>query len=109
MTNDLARNGGCTLAGPGRGDCAHFIGLPGESIPNQHDGADDTLDVYGKPNGWCWSCWKDQKIARAESALTIVLGWREIDWPEGFDRRTAELIAEEVRSALTLQPIILSP
>jgi len=26
-----------------------------------------------------------------------VIGWRERDWPEGFDRRTAELIAEAVQ------------
>lgn len=58
---------GCTLAGPGRGDCAHAVGLPGRSIPGQHDGPDDTVDVYGKPNGWCWSCWKDHRIARLEA------------------------------------------
>lgn len=27
----------------------------------------------------------------------VVVGWREWDWPEGFDRRTAELIAEQYR------------
>jgi len=29
-----------------------------------------------------------------------VIGWRENDWPEGFDRRTAELIAHEYSAAL---------
>lgn len=53
--------GGCAIAGPGRGDCAHFIGLPGVSIPGRHDGPDDTLDCYGKPNGWCWVCWLSHK------------------------------------------------
>ena len=47
----------CLLAGPGRGDCEHAVGLPGHSIPGQHDGDDDTVDHYGKPNGWCWHCW----------------------------------------------------
>lgn len=60
---------GCTLAGPGRGDCAHFVGLPGHSIPGQHDGPDDTVDVYGKPNGWCWSCWKDHKLTLLRAEL----------------------------------------
>jgi len=60
---DKVDSGGCTLAGPKRGDCSHFIGLPGHAMPGQHDGPDDTVDHYGKPNGWCWSCWKDKKIA----------------------------------------------
>ena len=49
-------NGQCAYTGPGRGDCESYIGLPGRHIPDQHDG-DDTVDVYGKPNGWCWHCW----------------------------------------------------
>jgi len=60
---------GCTLAGSGRGDCEHAVGLPGESIPGQHDGDDDTVDVYGKPNGWCWSCWKDHQIRELQKEL----------------------------------------
>lgn len=59
----------CVFAGPGRGDCAHFVGLPGKSIPGQHDGPDDTVDVYGKPNGWCWPCWKDHKLQIAEQTI----------------------------------------
>ena len=53
----LRRDGSCRYAGPQRGDCEHYIGLPGHSIPGQHDGDDDTVDHYGKPNGWCWFCW----------------------------------------------------
>jgi len=64
-------SGGCTFTGPGRGDCAHFIGLPGLKIPGQHDGPDDTLDAYGKPNGWCWSCWKSHKIEVLERILRL--------------------------------------
>lgn len=62
---DLMRRldgGGCTLAGSGRGDCEHYVGLPGISIPGQHDGPDDTVDAWGKPNGWCWSCWKSFQL-----------------------------------------------
>ena len=54
--------GSCTLAGPGRGDCEHHTGLPGISIPDQHDGPNDTVDAHGKPNGWCWQCWKSKQI-----------------------------------------------
>ena len=61
--------GNCTLAGPGRGDCAHQIGLPGVSIPGQHDGSDDTVDAYGKPNGWCWQCWKSKQIAMLQEQI----------------------------------------
>jgi len=68
---------GCTLSGPGRGDCMHFVGLPGKSIPGKHDGPDDTLDCYGKPNGWCWSCWKDYKLETAKAEL---LTWAVSRW-----------------------------
>lgn len=61
--------GGCALAGYGRGDCEHALGLPGKSIPGQHDGPDDTVDVYGKPNGWCWSCWKSHQIQELRDRL----------------------------------------
>ena len=66
VLRDKLQGGGCTLSGPGRGDCEHAVGLPGESIPGQHDGDDDTVDVYGKPNGWCWSCWKSYQIKEFE-------------------------------------------
>lgn len=41
---------GCLLAGPGRGDCEHFVGLPKEE--NR-----ETTDEYGRPHGWCQVCW----------------------------------------------------
>ena len=59
----------CRFSGPGRGDCAHFIGLPGKSIPGQHDGPDDTVDVYGIPNGWCEYCWKSHQLEQAENRI----------------------------------------
>ena len=72
----------CTFAGPGRGDCEHFIGLPGFSIPNQHDGPDITKDSYGKPNGWCWQCWKSYQIAKLHSALTVTRKALQRVWDE---------------------------
>jgi hypothetical protein len=59
----------CRFAGPGRGDCAHFIGLPGKSIPGQHDGLDDTVDEYGIPNGWCEYCWLEHRYAELQKQL----------------------------------------
>jgi hypothetical protein len=53
---------GCLYADPGRGDCEHFVGLPGLVIRGQHDGP-PTEDVYGKPNGWCWHCWWSYKAS----------------------------------------------
>lgn len=32
-------SGGCLLAGPGRGDCEHYVGLTGHSISGHHDGS----------------------------------------------------------------------
>jgi hypothetical protein len=61
--------GGCVLAGPGRGDCENSVGLPGQSVPGQHDGDDDTVDACGKPNGWCWPCWKSRQIAQLQSEI----------------------------------------
>ena len=60
----------CQLAGPGRGDCEHFIGLPGISIPGQHDGPDDTKDCYDKPNGWCWNCWRSYQLDKLKKELS---------------------------------------
>lgn len=60
---------GCSFSGPGRGDCFNFIGLPGRSITGQHDGDDDTVDCYGKPNGWCWWCWRSHQVEKYKSAL----------------------------------------
>lgn len=66
-----ANDVGCEFSGPKRGDCEHFIGLPGKSIPGQHDGDDDTVDVYGKPNGWCWRCWLRQQLAEAQRVAIV--------------------------------------
>jgi len=32
---------------------------------------------------------------RLEKAAKNVLGWRECDWPQGFDRFTAETMAQD--------------
>lgn len=71
---------GCAFAGPQRGDCENAVGFPGISIPDQHDGPDDTVDVYGKPNGWCWSCWKSHRIERMHAQLHAA-GLREEGFP----------------------------
>jgi len=51
----VSRGSGCLFAGPGRGDCHNFLGLP-------HVLDETTTDVYGKPEEWWWSCWKDEKL-----------------------------------------------
>jgi hypothetical protein len=65
----LKFGGNCRFSGPGRGDCENFVGLPGHSIPGQHDGDDDTVDHYGKPNGWCWHCWLMHEQGRIQREL----------------------------------------
>ena len=61
--NDETLGNGCLFAGPGRGDCEHFVGYPSSvHRPGMHGGPDDTVDEYGKPNGWCWSCWRSRQI-----------------------------------------------
>ncbi len=62
-------SGCCTLSGLMRGDCEHAVGLPGKSIPNKHNGPDDTVDCYDKPNGWCWSCWKSKQLEDAQREI----------------------------------------
>ncbi len=53
---------GCLLAGPGRGDCEHFVGLPEEEN-------EKTTDEYGRPHGWCEVCWRGEQITRLRSEL----------------------------------------
>lgn len=50
---------GCQLAGPGRGDCEHFVGLPERE---DHPG---DVDEYGRPHGWCQVCWLSELLKRA--------------------------------------------
>ena len=40
------------------------------------------------------------RAAEAMALRYTVVGWREWDWPEGFDRRTAQLIADRVQDHL---------
>lgn len=70
-----ARQSWCIYSSPERpGDCEHAVGLPGESRKVDHDGA-TTENVYGKPNGWCWYCWKSYQVdywsARALDKLPL--------------------------------------
>ena len=64
------RNGVCALSGPGRGDCEHSVGLPGVSIPGQHDGPDGTVDCYGTPNGWCQRCWDIRQLSELQARVS---------------------------------------
>lgn len=52
----------CQLAGPGRGDCLHFVGLPVTLD-------ETTTDHYGKPHGWCWWCWQSHRLAIATQVV----------------------------------------
>jgi hypothetical protein len=61
----------CYFAGPNRGDCTHFIGLPGLDQDVDHDGP-RTEDEYGKPNGWCWFCWQSHRIEVLQAALACL-------------------------------------
>ncbi len=70
--------GGCTFAMSEGGDCEHAIGLPGKSIPGQHDGPDNTVDEYGKPNGWCWSCWKSHQIDELRKLVQALQAWQDV-------------------------------
>ena len=83
---------GCFHTGPGRGDCEHFIGMP-----SVVDGT--TTDVYGKPRGWCWTCWRVYQLRRNASALRTALAeereacvqaakcvdYQRRNWPERFE------------------------
>lgn len=55
---------GCLLSGRGRGrgDCAHFIGLPEVEDEN-------TTDEYGRPHGWCEVCWRGEEIRRLKNSI----------------------------------------
>jgi hypothetical protein len=74
---DIAMNclyaGGKAGAERSGGDCEHALGLnrpgpDGEAIPR-------STDIYGKPEGWCWWCWKQYQLRQAETALQIAQAW----------------------------------
>lgn len=50
----------CFYAGPGRGDCVNYVGLPAVFD-------ETTTDPYGKPLNWCWWCWKAHQLASARA------------------------------------------
>jgi hypothetical protein len=53
---------GCLFAGPGRGDCEHFVGLPSLLT-------DENTDGYGRPNGWCTPCWQAEQLSTLEARI----------------------------------------
>lgn len=68
VTLSAAAGGGCLHAGTGRGDCEHYVGLPGLEQDVPHDGP-RTQDIYGKPNGWCWPCWRGRQAGELEAEV----------------------------------------
>jgi len=84
----------CQLTKPGRGDCEHFIGLPGISISGQHDGPDDTKDCYDKPNGWCWACWRSYENSRLR---TLVASYEALNEEVGVEFEGVDEIKEVIR------------
>lgn len=62
---------GCHRPGPG-GDCENYLGSLPENEPNTE---------YGKPPGWCWSCWQG---LRYQIKITEVSKMREaLQWCSG--------------------------
>ena len=90
MVQSIRDNCGCSYAGAGRGDCEHAVGLPGKSIPGQHDGDDDTVDHYGKPNGWCWFCWHSHQLAEAHEMNALCEDCCTQDVSECLERKKAD-------------------
>lgn len=58
---------GCLLAGPGRGDCEHFIGKPRLMLEN--------IDEYGRPLGWCEICWRGNQIENLRAVIRFASGY----------------------------------
>lgn len=90
--------GVCVYSGPGRGDCEHAVGLPGKSIPGQHDGDDDTVDHTGKPNGWCSPCWREYQLRQLQqttvkSLQDVVEGTNDLN--EGLRGRLDHALEEK--------------
>jgi hypothetical protein len=88
---------GCLKAGPGRGDCLHFVGLPEEF--NRH-----TTDVYGVPNGWCIVCWLQVRADQTKiDALETVVAFveQQCSGPEGLAvRKFCENWIDDLRQEL---------
>ncbi len=93
--------GGCNRLGDG-GDCSNYIGLPGKSIPGQHDGPDDTVDAYGKPNGWCWSCWKSLHIQQLE---TLVSALRSLKKKQSEFHKALVVAVDDLDSCVSQQQV----
>jgi hypothetical protein len=97
---ERVESGGCVNAALDHaGDCANAVGLPGISIPGAHDGPDDTVDAFGKPNGWCWYCWLQH---REREALRKVAALENESASESMGRQKAELDAANAGARETL-------
>ena len=50
------------------------------------------------PDGTVSGNWKNRPNDKSKEyvRLDLIVGWREYDWPEGFDRATAQMIVDHV-------------
>ncbi len=55
VAQTYGEGGRCAYAGPKRGDCYHFTGLP--KGKNQNN-----FNAWGLPNDWCWHCWNHYRM-----------------------------------------------
>lgn len=75
---EKSRVEGCVRSGSG-GDCLHYFGLPGQSIPGDIDEEpSQAAHVHGKPHGWCWSCWKSHRIDKLEGEVYALEAWQNV-------------------------------
>jgi hypothetical protein len=61
-----------------------------------HDGPDDTVDVYGKPNGWCWSCWKSHQLRDLRAENERLWGLPDIGWIEWLSEGSRQEFLQEL-------------
>lgn len=87
----------CTLSGPMRGDCEHFIGIP-EALD------ETTTDEYGRPHGWCFYCWMNHKQRLLERELESL---RSEANRAGFNALT-EILSDEETGDLEANEIMFN-
>ena len=63
-----------------------------KQLADMEKGREGVLRLYNQTLGEMQQ--KNDDLTKQLSAIT---GWREYDWPEGFDRRTADLMVENMK------------
>ena len=63
-------------------------------------GLDDGKEVYKKANKLAREQVREEERERIK---TIIIGWREFDWPKDFHRKTAQMIADNLENRLNNQ------